>query len=105
MIVIGKFRENYHDNSLPSIAELVSDTPIQNKNDVLRYLHKGKITSCSPARIRDIFTNEVMNIPLNCMTDGVYAWRSDVIYYFEKYNLKLDDDFIYHVLKKLAESN
>ena len=100
MIVIGKFREVYHDNTLPSITELISDTPIQNKNDVLKYLRKGKITSCSPARPHDVITNEAINIPLNCMTDGIYAWRSDVIYYFEKYNLKLDDDFIDYVLNK-----
>lgn len=98
MVVIGRCKELYYDDTLPSIAELVSDTPIQNKNDVLRYLRKGKITSCSPALVRDIFTNEVINIPLNCMTDGVYAWRSDIIYYFEKYNLKLDDGFMNHVL-------
>ena len=99
MIVIGKTKEIYHDNTLPSITELVSDTPTQNKSDVLKYLRKGKITSCSPACIRDIFTNEIINIPLNCMTDGIYAWRSDAIYYFEKYNLKLDDTFIDYVLK------
>lgn len=99
MIVKGKFREIYNDNTLPSIAELISDTPIQNKHNVLKYLRKGKITSCSPARIYDVLTDQVINIPLNCMTDGIYAWRSDVIYYFEKYNLKLDDDFINYVLK------
>ena len=32
------------------------------------------------------------------MTDGKYAWRSDVIYYVEKYNMSLLNDFIKHVL-------
>jgi len=33
------------------------------------------------------------------MNDGKYTWRSDVIYYFEKYNLKLPDEFVKEVLK------
>lgn len=37
------------------------------------------------------------------LEDDKYAWRSDLIYYFEKYNLKLDDDFIAHVMSKTSE--
>ena len=34
----------------------------------------------------------------NAHSDGVYQWYEDEIYHFEKYNLKLNDDFIQHVL-------
>lgn len=31
--------------------------------------------------------------------DGEYAWRSDIIYYVEKYNMRLEEDFVNKVLK------
>ena len=31
--------------------------------------------------------------------DSVYHWRSDVIYYVQKYNIKLPDDFVQYVLR------
>ena len=104
MIVIGKLKEIYHDESLPSIFELLSNKPVRQKDDIVKYMRKGKITSCSPAIVRDIITNQVINIPLNFMTDGVYAWRSDTIYYFEKYDIKLDNDFIEYVLNKVSQT-
>lgn len=33
--------------------------------------------------------------------DGEYEWYDDWIYHFEKYNLKLNDDFIEHVLSRI----
>jgi hypothetical protein len=32
--------------------------------------------------------------------DGAYYWTSEEIYHFEKYDLKLNTDFIDHVLSK-----
>ncbi len=32
------------------------------------------------------------------MSDGKYEWRSDVIYYVDKYDMELPDEFIQHVL-------
>lgn len=33
------------------------------------------------------------------MDDGEFVWTSEVIYYVEKYNLILPDEFINHVLR------
>ncbi|MDR0840009.1 MAG: hypothetical protein LBN26_01290 [Christensenellaceae bacterium] len=34
--------------------------------------------------------------------DGTYAWRTDIIYYFDKYDLELPDAFVQHVLAQVS---
>lgn len=99
MIVIGKYREIYNDNSLPSIKENIN-IPLENKDRILRYMKRFKSTSSSPAIVNDVITGERLSIPLECSNDGVFAWRSDIVYYLEKYDLRLDPDFIQHVFEQ-----
>ena len=99
MIVIGKYREIYNDNSLPSIKENIH-IPLENKDRILRYMKRFKSTSSSPAIVNDVITGERLSIPLECSNDGVFAWRSDIVYYLEKYDLRLDPDFIQHVFEQ-----
>ncbi len=98
MYTIGKYKELYNDESLPSIYENISDTPIKHKEKILKHLESGKISAVAPSYIKDIIAHETVNQTLMMVNDGKYAWRSDVIYYFEKYNLKLPDKFIKEVL-------
>lgn len=100
MICIGKYRELYKDNNLPSIFDNMSTEAIPQKKAVLQYLRSHKPTAYSPQDCFDIISGEKINEPLSCMDDGVYYWRSDLIYYFEKYNLKLLDSFIQSIIKK-----
>lgn len=101
MIVIGKFKETYNDNRLASIFDAVHDSPPPEKDKVLKYLKSGKAGAMSPSILYDRVSNGagIIKNPV-CYNDGVYAWRSDVIYYYEKYNIDLPDDFIKHVLRK-----
>lgn len=98
MHTIGKYKEIYNDNNLPSIYENISDTPIKHKKEILDYLKSGKITAVAPSCIKDIISGKAIKRELMMMNDGKYAWRSDLIYYFEKYNLKLPDKFVKEVL-------
>ena len=98
MVVIGKCREIYKDDSLPSIKELIQSTPIKGKKTVLEYLKSGKKGAVAPGKVVDIISNEPISGEFCCYSDGKFGWRSDTIYYFEKYNMMLDDDFIKHVL-------
>ena len=103
MIVLGMYKEIYHNDSFPSISDFVSNNEMENKTVILDYLRKGKVTAASPARMVDVINGEKIDGSLKMLEDDKYAWRSDLIYYFEKYNLKLDDDFIAHVLSKMKE--
>ena len=65
------------------------------------YLKRGKILAGCPGILRDVFTGEKICGGWLLYSDGVYSWESDIIYYYEKYNLRLPRDFIDYVCKKI----
>lgn len=70
------------------------------KNTVLKYLKKYSEDCVAIACVAtDYVTGETLNESILSYDDGVYCWTNEEIYLFEKYNLKLNDDFIEHVLK------
>jgi hypothetical protein len=99
MIFIGETRELDNDNSLPSIMDLIHK-PIKEKEKVLKYMKKCHVDAVAPAIVRDVINPENRIPNLFLMSDGTYGWRSDVIYYVEKYDMALPDEFVQHVLGK-----
>ena len=100
MIVVGKHRERYGVNH-PYIRDLIQDTPTKNKEAVLKYMKSEKLVSAAASGImQDALTG--MSIPGDWLAynDDTYAWDSETIYYFDKYNMILPHDFIEHVLKQ-----
>ncbi len=87
MIILGEYKEIFSDDSLPSIKEFISETPFEHKGEVLKYLKSKEPNAVAPGRATDVFTGEVIPTVFACYTDGKYAWRSDLIYYVERYNL------------------
>lgn len=100
MIPIGLTRELDKDSNYPSIKDLINK-PVKEKKKVLEYMRKGKVIAVAPAIIRDVMNPEVSLPELFLMSDGEYEWRSDVIYYVEKYDMALPDEFLQHVLSKV----
>lgn len=99
MIVIGRFKETHHDESYPSILSAIHDEPPKNKTKILRYLKNGRVGAMAPGYLYDEIDGATMIPRPTCYNDGVYGWRSDLIYYYEKYNVDLPEDFIKHALK------
>lgn len=60
-----------------------------------------KISSASPAIITDLIDPKIKIAELYSMNDGKYGWRSDVIYYVEKHDMELPEEFIQHVLSQV----
>ncbi len=102
MNVIGKYKEFYNSEKYPSIKKDINH-PCKFKEQILDYMKKCKTTAAAPAKIYDVITGEKLDINLECKTDGIYGWRTDIIYYIERYDLKLPDDFISHILSKTAQ--
>lgn len=96
---IVKFKEIFGDE-YPLLESMISSQEDSNKKTIAEYLKNGKHIAESPARLVDFMTGEPLRMPLSMQSDGVYSWRSDIVYYYEKYNLKLNSDFIDHVLKQ-----
>lgn len=82
-------------------AEYTSE-PIENKNVVLDYMrNKSKPIGYMPMKYKDIFTGEFIKMEACTKSDDRFRWFNVVEYYFDKYNLKLPDEFINHILGKL----
>ena len=105
MGTLVKYRETFGDE-YPPISSMISDVPISQKSIVLEHLKCSEhIEAASPAILTDFITGihekcgEYFSYRL--YGDGVYAWTTSDVYHFEKYNLKLPDDFIEYVLNKV----
>jgi hypothetical protein len=101
MIVLGKFKEIYNTDGLPRLSDNIGH-PNEHKKLVLDYMRTFKSTSASPAKIKDVISGQEIDLPLECKTDGVYGWRTDFMYYIEKYDLKIPNDFVEYVISKTA---
>ncbi len=99
MIWIGRFKETHNKNEYPSIFVAIHENVPENKNIILDYLKHGRDVASSPGYLYDKINGETLLRNPTCYTDGKYYWRSDLIYYYEKYNVELPDDFIKYVLK------
>ena len=104
MIYIGEFREGFGEGRIP-ISECISDFAVPEKNKLLLYLKHGRIAAASSIKLKDVLTGEYIPGETLYYTDGEYAWRSDLCYYFEKYNFILPPEFISHALAKQNETS
>lgn len=89
--------ENPEDKSLKDFIDFL----LPNKNDILNYFKKyNDIKSIITFTATDYITGEKSDELIKCFDDGVYSWTNEEIYHFEKYNLKLNDDFVNHALSQ-----
>ena len=82
----------------PSIKDFFQPKKYEEQDKIIEYLKNGKCTMASPGRAIDVFTGEVIDMNVMYMNDGKYSWTSVLIYYVEKYNLRLPLEFEKHVL-------
>lgn len=69
------------------------------KETILKYLKKFEASYFTSEPVVDVFSNTIVADADNGYTDGKYTWYKSEVYYFEKYNLKLNNDFIEYVKK------
>lgn len=100
--MLDKFITNADINKLSEqqFKNLISEQPIQNKDNILAYLKKFPYSAFTSQPVFDKFSGEEVFSANNAHTDGAYTWYETEIYHFDKYNLKINDDFIEHVLNQ-----
>lgn len=89
--------------SKEEFLQLCTKSEICDKKKILEYMKSFKVYGYSTAYVLDVVNQEETALNEVSFTDGDYLWSSSWIYHFEKYNLKLNDDFIAHVLSKVSE--
>lgn len=87
--------------SISEFQKNVSTKPYESKKVILEYLKRFPECAFTSEPVRDKYTNEIVYGADNARSDGEYTWYEDEIYHFEKYDLKLNDDFINHVLSQV----
>ena len=88
------------DANYPVIKSLISDVSIPEKAIISKYLKSFTPDCASGMSLTDEITGEDLNSGVSGYEDGMYYWDTRHIYQFEKYNLKLNDDFIKFVLSR-----
>ena len=92
-----KFITDYNEfggNQDISLLDHIEKEPIENKEKILDYLKNGKDNGIRCSVIYDYVKDESLSETIKLFTDDEYNWDSEEIYHFEKYNLKLNEDFI-----------
>lgn len=71
------------------------------KKKILSYMKAfNEPCGCCPGYIYDPVQKKELDELENQFTDGKYIWYSSWLYYFEKYDLRLNPDFIQHVFEQ-----
>lgn len=72
------------------------------KNDILDYFkNHGVFQAVMAHAATDYITGEMLKSSVQLFSDGVYRWTNEEIYHFEKYDIKLNDDFIRYISEKI----
>lgn len=95
---ICNVKEFSGEDQFPPVVDLVGSQEMPEKEHILKYL-KSFVADCSAGMLLiDEITGEEIDSSVNGYEDGEYYWDTRHIYHFEKYNLKLNADFIQHVI-------
>lgn len=93
-------KQDLDDISKAELKSITGTEEISGKQKILRYLKSFNKTACTTQHVVDLFTGEEQPIIDDARSDGTYTWYDSEIYHFEKYNLKLNNDFIQYVLNR-----
>jgi len=94
---IGFFRELEHGNpDGPSLKDVTRPNAGLHDAAVVEYLKKGIVMMAAPGIVRDVLNPGGPIGSLSILTDGTYAWPSDLAYYVERYHAIVPVDFVAH---------
>ena len=72
---------------------------MKTRNKYWIILKKGTFIFVRLDILRDIFTGDTISYENHVLGDNEYVWSDELIYYVEKYNAKLPNEFVNHILK------
>ena len=101
MKCLFEFDEYSPNTGLSSMRDFFQNGSYPNKEKILNYLKThGECIAASTQKNSDFFTGELICGEELFFNDGTFSWTTSLIYYVDKYNLKLSDEFEKHVIKK-----
>lgn len=105
-IIIGLFKEIEDKEKYPSLYDEIG-FPMEPKikDAVLRYMMRSSEIARALTTVKDVIDPDSgwRCSPLKLISDGKYEWRSDLPHYVEKYDLRLPEEFVAHILDSERE--
>jgi len=98
-IMINNIKSIIDRSSLADSLGTGLNIAIPQKESVVAYLKNGAIEAAA-GRAKDIITGERIPGEWLSYTDGTYRWDTSLIYHFDRYNIKLPDEFIQHAISQ-----
>lgn len=85
-----------------SLSTQVFPSPIYGKGRILEYLRSFPATYAAAMSLKDEITGQTLDSGVSGYEDeeGGWFWDDRMIYHFEKYNMKLSEEFIDYVLSR-----
>ena len=78
-----------------NLSRFVSNVPVKNRDKILSFLKQQDDNSIlSPRTFIDPITNKIAVCPIESHEINGFVWSNITTYLFEKYNIKLNDDFV-----------
>jgi len=98
LLPIGFFSELRHGRKDgPRLGDSLEPSAEANEPLVVRYLRSGHVLMASPGVVRDVLdADRAIVASLSILTDGTYAWPSDLAHYVERYHVRLPQAFLAH---------
>lgn len=93
-------------DSLPKLVDNLSNKEMTCKGQIVEYLRTGgEVELVGSGTVTDVFTGAALQIPSRTRQDGVYEWSEKLAYYVDRYNLRLPDEFVSHILRNCGPAD
>lgn len=95
---VGFFRELRHGQpDGPKLVETVGSSSGMHDVAIVQYLKSGVALMVAPGIVRDVLDPESGPIgSLEILTDGIYAWPSDLAHYVAVHHVRVPFEFVTH---------
>lgn len=95
---VGFYRElPYGDAQDPSLRESLGSAPVPHAREIAEYLRAAPILAVAPMVSYDVLdADRPLGTP-SLLTDGVWAWPSDLAHYVERHHLQVPGEFLDHM--------
>jgi len=93
-----EFEYGYGYDRDESLYDVIAASPDLNEDKIICYLKSGEVFLISPTVTQDVLSKDKEFIDsLKILTDGIWAWSSDLAYYVKEYHITINKDFVSHM--------